>query len=102
MTPGVEGGFGMATEQPVVPNLWEEGAPGPSPHFYCWWGKGACHVFQQGMIFTFIEEVLFYYMHRMCHESKWLYKHIHKIHHEFHDVVPLAADYCHPLEVRPT
>merc|ERR1711939_90545 len=44
-------------------------------------------------------EVLFYYGHRYFHENKWLYKTVHKQHHEFTAPIGLVASYCHPLEM---
>jgi len=44
-------------------------------------------------------EVMFYYGHRLFHESKWLYQTVHKQHHEFTSPIGLVASYCHPLEM---
>lgn len=47
--------------------------------------------------FILVEEVGFYYSHRAMH-APGLYRHIHKVHHEFTAPFGLAATYCHPLE----
>ncbi|KAH9506524.1 Fatty acid hydroxylase domain-containing protein 2, variant 3 [Dermatophagoides farinae] len=47
--------------------------------------------------FILIREVLFYYTHRLCHHG-YLYRHIHKRHHEWQTPIALAAIYCHPIE----
>ena len=44
------------------------------------------------MLVVIVDEILFYYGHRLFHESKWLYIKVHKIHHEFQCV---ATTYCH-------
>lgn len=44
-----------------------------------------------------IEEVVFYYSHRLLHHRK-LYKYVHKQHHEWSAPIAISAIYCHPLE----
>lgn len=44
-----------------------------------------------------IDELGFYYSHRLCHNA-FLYKHVHKQHHEFQSPIAITAIYCHPVE----
>eukprot|EP00758_Cryptobia_borreli_P003443 Tbor_TRINITY_DN3747_c0_g1::TRINITY_DN3747_c0_g1_i1::g.2458::m.2458/K07750/E1.14.13.72, SC4MOL, ERG25; methylsterol monooxygenase len=46
----------------------------------------------------FINETLFYFVHRLAHEVPFIYKHIHKKHHEYIGTICIAAEYAHPLE----
>src|SRR3972149_3722978 len=45
----------------------------------------------------YFEAILFYTLHRLFH-TPFLYKHIHKQHHEWFMPTPLEAIYAHPLE----
>ncbi|KAF9581738.1 hypothetical protein BGW38_001137 [Lunasporangiospora selenospora] len=47
--------------------------------------------------FLIIEELGFYYGHRLLHHPR-LYKRFHKKHHLFTAPIGIAAIYCHPLE----
>jgi len=47
--------------------------------------------------FITVEEVLFYYTHRTLHNS-FLYRKIHKIHHEWTLPIAPMALYAHPIE----
>ena len=39
------------------------------------------------------------WLHGLCHYSPFLYKHIHKVHHEYKSTFSLAGEYAHPLEM---
>jgi sterol desaturase/sphingolipid hydroxylase (fatty acid hydroxylase superfamily) len=45
-----------------------------------------------------LEEIGFYYSHRLAHENKFLYKNVHKRHHEWTAPIAITAVYAHPLE----
>jgi len=45
-----------------------------------------------------VDDTLFYWAHRAMHESRWLYRRVHKQHHEFRHAVGLAVEYAHPAE----
>ncbi|XP_066572573.1 fatty acid hydroxylase domain-containing protein 2 [Amia ocellicauda] len=44
-----------------------------------------------------LEEILFYYSHRLFHHPA-LYKHVHKIHHEWTAPIGVVSLYAHPVE----
>ncbi|MCL4117038.1 UNVERIFIED_CONTAM: hypothetical protein GTU68_062064 [Idotea baltica] len=48
-------------------------------------------------IFILVEEVCFYYSHRLFHH-RLLYKRYHKLHHEWQSPIALTAIYSHPFE----
>lgn len=45
-----------------------------------------------------MEDAWHYFAHRALHH-KSIYKHIHKLHHEFSAPFGLAAEYAHPVEI---
>ncbi|KAG2673339.1 hypothetical protein I3843_13G074100 [Carya illinoinensis] len=51
------------------------------------------------IIFYFIlEDFIFYWGHRVLH-TKWLYKHVHSVHHEYATPFGLTSEYAHPAEI---
>lgn len=45
----------------------------------------------------FIQDTLFYWSHRALH-TRWLFRKVHRKHHDFRHVRGLAAEYAHPVE----
>ncbi|XP_054755994.2 fatty acid hydroxylase domain-containing protein 2-like [Lytechinus pictus] len=74
-------------------------------HFMGWRGCGVGPAdlpsFQWVMlelfVFLIIEEIGFYYSHRLAHHPK-LYKYVHKKHHEWVAPISVVAIYAHPIE----
>jgi methylsterol monooxygenase len=50
-------------------------------------------------VFFVMEDAWHYWTHRAMHESPFLYKKIHKIHHQYSAPFGLAAEYASPIEV---
>jgi len=48
-------------------------------------------------IYMLVEELFFYYGHKMLHHRR-IYKYIHKKHHEWTASISLTSVYCHPVE----
>ncbi|SCV68548.1 BQ2448_669 [Microbotryum intermedium] len=49
-------------------------------------------------LFFILEDAWHYFVHRLLHHKR-LYKHIHKVHHEFSAPFGFAASYAHPIEI---
>ena len=50
----------------------------------------------QFIFFLIIDDVSFYWLHRLLHHPKFYW--IHKQHHQYNMPVSLAATYAHPIE----
>ncbi|XP_064608320.1 fatty acid hydroxylase domain-containing protein 2-like [Liolophura sinensis] len=48
-------------------------------------------------VFSLVEEICFYYTHRLFHHPR-VYKYIHKRHHEWTAPIGLVSIYAHPVE----
>ncbi|KAJ1567390.1 C-4 sterol methyl oxidase, partial [Cladochytrium tenue] len=53
----------------------------------------------QQVWFAVCEDTFHYWLHRAAHEVPWIYRNVHKVHHEFTKPFGIAAEYAHPLEV---
>ncbi|KAF7494734.1 Fatty acid hydroxylase domain-containing protein 2 [Sarcoptes scabiei] len=49
------------------------------------------------IVFVIVQEIGFYYLHRLFHHGK-IYRFVHKIHHHWQAPIAIASIYCHPLE----
>lgn len=54
---------------------------------------------EQGMLSWFIGTFVFYWWHRARHESNFLWRGLHQIHHSASRIEILTAFYKHPLEI---
>lgn len=46
-----------------------------------------------------LEDLCFYWTHRTLHAVPFLYRHVHKQHHEFTTPTVLGSEYAHPVEM---
>ncbi|XP_075633111.1 methylsterol monooxygenase 2-2 isoform X2 [Castanea sativa] len=66
--------------------------------FHCRPGIFRNIVFMQIMFYFVLEDFVFYWGHRVLH-TKWLYKHVHSVHHEYATPFGLTSEYAHPAEI---
>jgi sterol desaturase/sphingolipid hydroxylase (fatty acid hydroxylase superfamily) len=52
-----------------------------------------------GLLAYFLATFVFYWWHRWRHESDWLWRHLHQIHHSAQRLEALTSFYKHPLEM---
>ncbi|XP_070542497.1 cholesterol 25-hydroxylase-like protein 1, member 2 [Ptychodera flava] len=64
---------------PEAPGLWE----------FCWQIVAALLVFD-------LEYFIWHYCH---HKNRWLYKHVHSVHHRYHSPFSWVTQYLHPWEL---
>lgn len=58
-----------------------------------WW------VLALDVIFVFfVDDAWFYMWHRAMHEIKFVYRHVHRIHHRAYAPLPMHLLYVHPIE----
>lgn len=50
-----------------------------------------------GLVYVVVEEILFFHSHWALHHPS-VYKHVHKLHHDFKAPFAIAAIYAHPVE----
>ncbi|WKA00984.1 hypothetical protein VitviT2T_019295 [Vitis vinifera] len=55
-------------------------------------------ILTQILFYFILEDFVFYWGHRILH-TKWLYKHVHSIHHEYATPFGLTSEYAHPAEI---
>ncbi|KAB5520357.1 hypothetical protein DKX38_024676 [Salix brachista] len=55
-------------------------------------------ILMQIAFYFILEDFIFYWGHRVLH-TKWLYKHVHSIHHEYATPFGLTSEYAHPAEI---
>jgi len=62
-----------------------------------WTTYSGWHVLWQVPVIYVLSDVIFFTLHRLAH-TRWLYRHVHRIHHEFESPVPESSLYAHPAE----
>lgn len=52
----------------------------------------------QLLFFILLDDFLYYWMHRGMHESKWLLRHVHSVHHRIRNTCAINGNYMHWVE----
>ena len=52
----------------------------------------------QLLFFILLDDFLFYWVHRGLHESRWLFRKVHSIHHRIMTPWAITGHYMHPVE----
>ena len=63
------------------------------------WNEGFSTSFLKLVVSFLLFDWTFYAIHRGLHNSRWLYDHIHRRHHEAIEPYALTTFYAHPLQV---
>ncbi|KAG1723730.1 fatty acid hydroxylase superfamily-domain-containing protein [Suillus paluster] len=63
-------------------------------HWLYWWGIPAAQI----LFAMFIADAWQYFLHRLLHTNKYLYKKIHSVHHRLYVPYAFGALYNHPVE----
>ena len=56
------------------------------------------NIIVQLFVILLFDDTFFYFLHRLMHENKFIYRKIHKIHHRANSPIPIDYIYVHPLE----
>lgn len=59
-------------------------------------------IIAQIVFFIFLDDFLYYWMHRYFHENKWLLKHVHSVHHRVRNTCGINGNYMHWIEFSAT
>ncbi|KAG5645720.1 hypothetical protein DXG03_005415 [Asterophora parasitica] len=63
-------------------------------YYVYWWGIPTC----QFLCAMFIIDTWQYFLHRLMHVNKWMYKKFHSVHHRLYVPYAFGSLYNHPLE----
>lgn len=75
----------------VEPQLWTYGFFGHRS-FNIWW------LIASVPVYMLCFDTWFYWTHRLLHESEYLWKHVHTVHHGFKNPTAFCQDAVHPFE----
>ena len=59
-------------------------------------------IIAQIVFFIFLDDFLYYWMHRYFHQNKWLLRHVHSVHHRVRNTCGINGNYMHWVEFSAT